>query len=280
MPLGEKTPGILAAEIEMHRKTHDGAFLIVEGLDDMRFWRKWRHEQCQLIAGEGKRNVLGSVQRLDSRSVPGVLGVVDSDYDTFTGNDLPSANLVATDAHDLECLLCRSKALDDVLHEHGDPRKIERFENESGMGVRRALLERALIFGQFRLAATLHDAADVMPVIRVPRFLDERTWAVNGDALLEAVAERSGSDPATWRRRVDSLSAQNPWYVARGHDMVEILRRGLKRVLGNMPNNVGPADLSADLRLAVTRECLKATGLWADVQSWESSNSPYPILAS
>lgn len=280
MLLGEKTPGILAAEIEMLRQTRSGAFLIVEGLDDVRFWRKWRHPQCELVAGEGKANVLGSVQRLDSRSVPGILGVVDSDYDTFTGGDLPSVNLVATDAHDLECLLCRSKALDAVLHERGDAKKIERFENECGMDVRRALLDRALVFGSVRLAATLHGAADAMPVIRVPRFLDERGWTVNGDALLDAVAERSGSARATWRRRVEALLTYDPWYVVRGHDMVDLLRLGLKTVLGDMPNSVGREDLRADLRLAVTRECLESTGLWAGVEAWENSNAPFSILAA
>ncbi len=280
MPLGEKTPGILAAEIEMHRQSHSGAFLIVEGLDDMRFWRKWRHANCELVAGEGKANVLGSVQRLDLRLVPGILGVVDSDYDTFTGNDLPSANLVATDAHDLECLLCRSDALDAVLHEHGDPKKVERFQNEFCMDVRQALLERALVFGRVRLAATLHDATDVMREISVPRFLDEPNWAVDGDGLLETVASLSDTKPETWRERVGDLVAEDPWYVARGHDIVEILRSGLKRVLGNLRNSVGREDIAKDLRLAARRECMENTGLWAGVGSWENANQPFSILAN
>ena len=75
----------LAAEIEMHRRVHAGAFLVVEGKDDLRFWRRWRHSDCELIDGEGKDKVVNGVRRLDSRGVRGVLGVVDSDYDTFKG---------------------------------------------------------------------------------------------------------------------------------------------------------------------------------------------------
>ncbi len=280
MPFGEKTPAILAAEIRLHRDTHSGAFLVVEGADDVRFWRKWRHTRCELVDGEGKLNVLGVVQRLDSRSVSGVLGLVDSDYDMFVGADLPSANLVATDAHDLECLLCRSDALDAVLHERGDPRKIARFRDRSQMGVRQALLERALVFGRIRLAATLHGATDAMAEIRVARFLDERSWTVDTDTLMEMVATRSDSELTEWREWITALGTEESWYVARGHDMIEILRTGLKRVLGDLPNSVGVADIAKDLRLAAKRESLEETGMWAGVQSWENANRPFSILAT
>ena len=280
MPFQHKTPGILAAEIEMHRLAHAGAFLVVEGRDDLRFWRRWRHSYCELVDGEGKKNVINGVRRLDSRGVRGVLGVVDSDYDTFRGEDLPSANLVATDAHDLECVLCRSQALEAVLAEHGDPSKIRRFEDGTGLAVRQSLLNRALVFGRVRLAATLWDDTRVMPELRVPRFLDEETWIVDGAALMDAVVARSGRDRETWRNRVASFASADPWFVARGHDMVEILRIGLRKVLGNMGATVGRDDIARDLRLAVSREYLEATGLWAGVRTWQDVNRPYAILGS
>lgn len=280
MPFGEKTPAILAAEIRLQRAAHSGAFLIVEGRDDVRFWHKWRHPQCEMVDGEGKKNVLGVVQRLDLQSCSGVLGVVDSDYDIFTQADLPSPNVVATDAHDLECLLFRSDALEAVLHERGDSRKIERFQSQANMDVRQALVKRALHFGRVRLAATLHDATDVMSEIRISRFLDERSWTVDSEALLGAVAAASGSELAAWRERVNALAAEDSWYVVRGHDLVEILRVGLKRVLGDLPTSVGVDDIAGDLRLAAKRECMEETGMWAGVESWEDANRPFLVLAT
>ena len=280
MPFQHKTPGILAAEIEMHRLAHAGAFLVVEGKDDLRFWRRWHQSHCELVDGEGKKNVVNGVRRLDSRGVRGVLGVVDSDYDMFRGEDLPSANLVATDAHDLECVLCRSQALEAVLAEHGDPSKIRRFEDGTGVAVRQSLLDRALVFGRVRLAATLWNETQVMPELRVPRFLDEETWIVDGTALMDAVVARSGRDRETWRNRVASFAGVDPWFVARGHDMVEILRIGLRKELGNMGATVGRDDIARDLRLAVSREYLEATGLWAGVRTWQDINHPYAILGS
>jgi len=176
MPCGYKTPDILANEIEMHRQIHAGAFLVLEGKDDLRFWRARHHENCELVDGEAKINVVRALRLLDSRRFKGALGLVDSDYDTFRSGEQLSPNLVATDAHDLEWVLCRSKALEAVLAEHGDASKISRFEDAEGTGVRQALLDRALVFGRVRLAATLWYETDAMRHIRVQRFLDESNW--------------------------------------------------------------------------------------------------------
>ena len=177
MPIGYKDPDTLVAEIKMSRMSHDGAFLIVEGRDDIRFWTPTsrRHADCELVDGEGKPNVIGGIQRLDAASFPGVLGIVDSDYDTLIGISIESGNLLTTDAHDLECLLCRSSALDKVLAEYGNRSKIERFEDETGTDVRTGLLERALVFGRLRWAAARSHPMIDLGGFRVPQFVDENT---------------------------------------------------------------------------------------------------------
>ena len=111
---GHKNPGSISAEIKMMRMVHDGAFLVVEGVSDVRFWSTRRHDNCELVNGEGKGNVVGAIGRLDAEDIPGVLGIVDDDYNSLMGIIRTSGNLVATDAHDLECLLCRSPALESV----------------------------------------------------------------------------------------------------------------------------------------------------------------------
>ena len=226
MPKGNKTPGTLVAEIKMNRMSHDGAFLIVEGNDDVRFWTppSRRHADCELVDGEGKQNVIGGIQKLDAASFPGVLGIVDSDYDTLIGISIESGNLLMTDAHDLECLLCRSSALDKMLAEYGNRSKIERFENEAGTDVRTGLLERALVFGRLRWAAVRSHPVIDLGGFRVPQFVDENTWIVTSEELLCATLPGSHDDSLELKRRVDELPEADSWYVARGHDMVAILR--------------------------------------------------------
>ena len=275
---GHKSPGTLVAEIQMFRASRDGAFLIVEGKDDVRFWQSRCHANCDLVDGEGKQNVVGAVRRLDTARFSGALGVVDSDFERLTGGLFESDNLVYTDAHDLECLLCRSSALDKVLAEHGDPGKISRFES-AGTDIRTALLERALVFGRLRLAARLARPA-VELQMPVPRFLDEDTWMVDEDALIRnAVPDSSRDDVRAIAIRLGQLPEADRWHVARGHDMIEILRTGLRRVLGDLPRNIGIKDIARLLRVGMTPEDLRQTGLWADLRTWQTANRPYTVLA-
>ena len=276
---GNKSPGTLVAEIKMLRMSHGGAFLIVEGKDDVRFWNSRRHVSCELVDGEGKLNVIGAISRVDAVGFVGTLGIVDDDCDFLTGARLESGNLCYTDAHDLECLLCRSTALDKVLAEHGDPEKIRRFQEETG-DVRDALLDRALVFGHVRLAARL-----ARPTIdlgfKVQQFVNPGTWTVEADAeeLIRTAVPDSPQDVVAIADQLARLPKADPWFVARGHDMVEILRIGLQGVLGNIRAHIGANDIARILRAGLSPEDLRKTQLWADVRAWQAANSPYIVLA-
>ena len=274
---GHKSPGILVAEITMSRMSHDGAFLLLEGKDDVRFWRSRRHSNCELVDGEGKPNVVGAVRRIDTARIPGALGIVDSDCELPTSPRAESDNLLYTDAHDLECLLCRSPALDKVLAEHGDAAKIRQFEHDTGIDVRTALLERALVFGRLRWAARARPAI-ALRGMAVPRLVDEETWTVDGERLIRETVSDADARAAV-RMRLAQLPDADPWYVAHGHDMVEILRTGLREVLGNLPVRVEAQDVAGLLRAGMSPEALRETGLGAGVYSWQAANRPYSVLA-
>ena len=262
----------------MTRMDHDGAFLVVEGVNDLRFWSTRRHNACELVDGEGKSNVVGAVHRLDAEYILGVLGIVDDDYDSLMGTSRTSLNLVATDAHDLECLLCRSPALDTVLAEFGIARKIQEFEEAAGIDVRGGLLERAMVFGRLRWAASCHNLDIDSGAIRVPRFVDIDTWTVDDDELARAVS--SGGSPHdcdVLKRRIEKLPFADPWRVAHGHDMIQILRIGLMRVLGTLPASKGTEDIARVLRAAMSLEELQRTMLYADMRTWEHANA-YLVL--
>lgn len=275
---GHKDPGTVAAEIRMMRPAHSGAFLVVEGAADARFWQPRRRGDCEIVDGEGKQNVVRGVRRLDAERFGGVLGIVDDDYDSLTGVDVPTDNVVRTDAHDLECLLCRSSALDKGLAEYGDALKIRRFETTEGVDVRSALLKRALVFGRLRLAAALNDLHLDDSAIRVPRFVDRDTWAVDGDGLVRAATSGSPAARDAVNRCIARLPRADPWRVARGHDVVEVLRIGLRRVLGSVGSSVGREQISGILRAGFSPSDLRATTLWKDVRAWEAANAPFRIL--
>ena len=260
----------------MMRTVHDGAFLIVEGVDDIRFWKTRRHDSCELVNGEGKPNVVGAIDRLDAKNTTGVLGIVDEDYDSLMGIRHKSRNLLTTGSHDLECVLCRSSALDVVLAEFGVASKIQAYEEQAGKTVRSGLLRRAMVFGRLRWAAIRHKLEIDVAAIRVPQFVDIKTWNVDGDELFRVVSRTAS--PHTFqvlKRRTRELPTADPWLVVRGHDMIQILRIGLMRVLGQLPASTGTKDITRVLRAAMSREELRRTTLWTEVRTWEHNNSHF-----
>ena len=262
----------------MARMGCNGAILVVEGGSDYRFWNARKCLGCELVDGEGKENVVGAIHRLDADNVRGALGVVDEDYDGLMGVRRETENLVSTEVHDMECLLCRSSALDTVLAEFGEGPKIRRFEESEGVDVRTGLLERALVFGRVRWAALRDDLRIDFDAIRVQRFVNCEGWAVDGEGLVRAVVEGNQyCDYETLRRSLDALPMADPWCVAQGHDMVEILKRGLRQVLGTLEVSTGVNDIMRILRVAISSEELEGTHLGSDVRAWERANG-YSIL--
>lgn len=278
MPLGYKDPGSLAAEIKMIRTIQDCPFLIVEGKDDRRFWLPRCQDDCEIVDGEGKKNVVGCIQKLDGENFRGALGVTDDDYDSMMGTPLASRNLVTTETHDLECLLIRSPALETVLAEFGIPEKINEFENASGVDVRTATLDRALNFGRLRWAAHIFKLDINRDAIRVTRFVSSETWEVDYDGLIRATLQGSSESEASLRDRVKSLPDADPWNIAQGHDMVRILRTGLRQTLGEILNSIGAEQISRVLRAAFSDQHLQSTTLGREIRRWEAINPTYPIL--
>lgn len=262
----------------MRRMVRRSAFLVLEGVDDVRFWKTRHHLDCVLIDAEGKPNVVYGIGRLNAGRMEGVLGIVDDDYDSMLGVSYDvRCNMAATDAHDLESLLCRSSALDSILAEYGDDAKVTGFKKDTGTEVRRGLLERALNFGRIRLFAAGRNPPVGLGMIRVAAFVDERTWEVDADRLLQVVVD-TGVAAEDVADEIRALRTADPWRVANGHDMVDLLRIGLRRVLGNLSPTIGRDQLAAMLRVSMPAEEFRCTQLWRDIRHWESLNTGYSIL--
>ena len=281
MPKGHKDRDSIAAEIKMTRMVHDGAFLVVEGIDDRRFWKYWLHPKCWLVEGEGKQNVVGGIGRLSLHERQGVLGIVDDDYDSLLGVEGHGENVVVTDAHGLECLLCRSRALEKVFAEFGTPAKIRQFEESAGADVRAELLERATIFGRLRWAAALYGLNIRNDAIRVRQFVEQTTWRVDSAGLIRAVVkDGSAHDESVVSKCLESLPTADGWRVAHSKDILAILRIGLMHVLGDLKPNVGTDQIAQVLRVAMSSEDLQGTALWADIRTWEQNTGKgYLVLA-
>ncbi len=276
-----KDAALIKDEVIMGRQIHRGSFLLLEGEDDHKFWHpRVAPRECELVIGDGKLNVEGAIERLDTRNFSGALGIVDDDFDRLRNKTLPSPNLLATDAHDLECVLLRSPALERVLAECGDQDKIRRFEDTQDCTVRDALLARGLVFGRLRWLAALRRGWSLPFGERGrERFTDRKTWEVDRDRLYTAVVKDGVlQNIDAVHTAISDLPDADPWSICQGHDLIVLLRIGLQQVLGNLKKSKGVADVAALLRASFGENELHQGTFGQSIRGWESANPPYQVL--
>ncbi len=278
--IGYKDAGVVASEVIMTRQLHSGSFLIVEGEDDYKFWSpRVASGACELVIGNGKPNVEGALIRLDRGGFQGALGIVDDDFDILEGRSRPSPNLISTDGHDLESMLLRSPALDRLLAEYGKVKKIRKFETIHGGTILEALVERGLEFGRLRWLALRGGWSYPFRDRGPDRFLDETTWEVRRDDLHAEIMRTSVfASIEELRAALAALPAADPWSICQGHDLISILRIGLKKVLGDLKSTKGVNDIAAMLRSAFDDQQLHGGYLGSAIRCWESGNQPYRVF--
>lgn len=272
----------IANEVRMKRSSHHGSFLLVEGPTDKRLFRRFTDPtDCQIVVGYDKSLVFGAVSILDADRFPGALGVVDCDFDMLTGTALRSANLRRGDTHDIETLLLRSSALDSVLCEFGSPDKLVKFIEAKGMTLREWLVRTALPLGYIRFFSIREGLNLKFEGMTFSHFLDPVTLEINAEALRTEICNRSHRpdlqlDTITsvgWPRDV----RHDPWQVCCGDDMMEILRFGLRSVLGTN-SLTSLQSLDGALRVAYPEEEFRQSELYRATRDWERRNPEFRVF--
>ncbi len=161
-------------EMLMSRTAFNGSLLVLEGDDDICFWkpRAVSLSECQFVLAGSKPTVVNAVIQLDSLSHTGVLGVVDDDYDSLLGWPVRSTNLVRTETRDMETLMLSTRAFERLLDELGDAKKIQALEQREGRSIRDAFVARALVFGQLRYLSAAQQWNVAFDRLKPPRFAD------------------------------------------------------------------------------------------------------------
>jgi Protein of unknown function (DUF4435) len=279
------TPHAIANEVRMKRSQFAGSFIIVEGDSDARVYKRLVDlEACRVINGQNRDNVVRAMQILDDDGFEGVLGIVDADYSVLDEVDDPNANILRTDEHDLELMLIRSPALDKLIAELGSPGKIEALEANLNTDIRSLLLSQAEVVGYLRWMAGRERLDLRFDGLDFGRFVDKSTMRVTEERLVREVRNHSGRLDL----RVDEMIAKvnelrklevDVWQVCCGHDVVEILSVGLRRLLGtHNSSEVQPVFLEKSLRLAYEESYFSDTGLRRRIHDWEQRTARFRVL--
>jgi hypothetical protein len=255
-----KTPGIIIAEIAMTKAAHHGAFFMVEGEEDSKFWSPRIDEtQWQLVIAGGKPNLLGAASLLDQSADERVIGIVDSDFDRVIGNIEMSPRVTATDQHDLDVFLVCCGALRIVVHEIGDANALKALETKYNKGLAELAAEVALHFGKLRL---LNDRRKYQvnfgKHLKPYAYVSEHDWAVNVNQLHTDFCAHAGIMEQVLASVLPQSDARRLYDCVQGHDLLRIIDIGLKGFLRGA-KSCGEKELRSKLRIAVQDSHLAAS---------------------
>jgi hypothetical protein len=269
------------------------AFVLLEGETDGKAYDSYaNHDACQFIIAHGKKTVIDALLFVDQAGIPGVLGIVDADFDVLEGISYSTNNLLFTDTHDLETMIIKSGALEKILVECGSEEKIARFIVKSGKDIRACLVEHGMHIGYLRWISQRENLALSFEGLEFEKFVDKETLRIDLMKLIHVVKERSYNnhqdkaqkhvirecDPQKSVEQIKS-DAHDGWHICCGHDLVNMLSLGLTRTLGtHNTRSVEPEMIEKLLRLAYEYSHFRQTHLYASIRIWEETNAPFVIL--
>ena len=270
----------IANTVRMMRTQHKGAFLIVEGGDDAQVYSRAIDKQaCRLVVANGKPNAIQALSILERDAVCGVLAIIDCDFCKIQPLSISSDNLILTDAHDVECMLLGSFALEQVLSEYGSEKKL------AGKNVRETLLVNCQKIGILRWISCRDKLGLTFDGLSYSKFVSKDTLEVNTASLIRTVVNKSGKHSLNHNALSEAIEkevdAHELWDICCGHDLVQLLSIALVKLFGSCKHSdVMPEQVARSLRLAYERSYFSSTRIYSSIKEWEASNSPYRVLSA
>jgi len=277
------------------------AIVIVEGCADQLLYTTILDiSKCLVITAFGKNNAIQALQILLTDNTPGVMGLIDDDFDSLEGRNLRSANLTVSDTHDLETLLFVASSLDKFLNTLLLPEKREYLvvlcEN-----VRKKLIELGSPIGFVRWLFKKENMLIDFRSVSFRAFIDHRRLTVDLDSCVEEILSRNGGcrlSKQDIQIRLHKLikTAPYPWSLCQGHDLVKILLLIMPQLLSAYsPSNRDEARMYIDqiqqkipteariteqLIMCYEQDEFRKTNIYTDIKKWENRNSPYKLARS
>ncbi len=238
-----------------------------------------------IISAENKKNVLDAVEILESDGiVQGFLGIVDADFGHVDDSLPTSQNVVVTDDHDVEMMIIRTKAFDEVLSELGSKCKIRKFPDRE-RGIHDTLMKKALVVGHLRHLSVTDDLRLRFEGLRFEGFINRDTLKMDKNKMINNVFQLTKNPQLEMEdirnRFLKLIEDENgdPYQICCGHDFVAIFGIALRKVIGSRSKEAAsPEALGRTLRLAYDSEDFRKTKLYSDAKSWSKRNQGYDIF--
>lgn len=251
------------------------AGVFVEGPDDVEMWTRWLRQKPLERGGAG--GVREAIQEIRAAGLAGCLGIVDADLDRLTRSLAVDADILVSEAHDHECDLARSGALD-MLLDSLPGAKDEILRLASPASFREAIRTRAVPFG--RLRWLFHARRTAFPSSLTPNSdigFDRATWTVKHEELFDRAAKELAVGRGVLDAELSGLrvAADDEWQVCNGHDVVALIRLAFAMVPAAKERCFSEKSVAWALRSGLDSSHLPSFPLWRSLLAWETANAPF-----
>lgn len=275
-----------AAHIRFVRQVHKGCIFIVEGENDDRVVSSFINEAlCTVEISFGKSNAVEALDLLEDEAFPGVVALVDADFDRIHGIDHGLQNLVMTDGHDMDLTIMASDALEKYLSKVAEAEKLQKFGADSTTLVRETIYNSASPVACCRY---LSDRETFMLAFRRLGFdfIEEATLNCDVNHMIDDImvlspAARCSAAELKNRLSAFRISEYDLYQLLNGHDTATILGVALRKILGSLDRSeTYGAKIEGALRDLFEPYMFYATKMFLMLRDWEQENPRYKIFAT
>lgn len=267
-----KTAGVLISEMKMLRSGgQSGIFSVVEGPDDLRFWKLYLRTPTEnIIVSEGVHNLQGCMRELPVGLAGSVIAIADKDYSEYL-NPNPFSGCQDTFFYDegfLESFLINSIALRKIIDFHSCEKRVARFAaNNPGMTIFSYARKTAAAFGRLRILNAQNGFGICFSKKFSPyKYICPSTWSLDETKLHQDFAAAVGWTAHELATQLGNSSKGSDLQLSHGHDLVKVLIIGLRAPLGTA--QVGEDLVAKELAIAFEKTSLKYKRLYRSMKAW------------
>lgn len=269
----------------------NGYYLIVEGNKDVKLYGKFINESnIKITPAFGNEKVKKVLEILDERGFEKRVGIIDSDFQKILNITEDIGGLFITDEHDIEVMIIKTKALENVLNVYCSSQKIKEFEKNKGTTIREALLSLGKEIGYLKLANKVYDLGLVFKPknvdgkqIKYNKFICEKTFNFLGaenliDATINYSRNRSDSlkEKEIITEKFIEISEQelDLMQLVNGHDLSNFLYILMKKILKSRSRMLNDFNCIEDsLILAYEFSYFQETDLFTQIVNWSKEKN-------
>lgn len=279
------------------RKNNEVA-VIVEANADEKLYGKFFSNNTGFFGKKGCEKVIELLNEVEKNKnnekakISGAIGIIDADFKRILNEKIETQNLFLTDGHDAEMMKVFSEAWKNVIYEHKNKDKLEKFENQKNITIKEHILNLSKAVACVRLLSEKEKLGlkfktslngGKYKFLDYQKFIDEKRLSLDKDKMLKVIENKSEKP---------NFFKNNPQYLdeikkietenydlkefCNGHDFMNILSLALKKAINKI--NISSEQLEKDFTIAYRFDDFKETNLYHSLVEWENQNNDFKLL--